>query len=199
MAVVGVMAEILLRKRYHAAAILLHWLMAIAFLGMLASGLVMTEDFLDKSQKFQLYQWHKSLGVLLLSLFFVRLMVRFVARKPALSIRMKPLEKKAANLVHGLLYAIMLLLPLSGWVMVSSSPYGLPTIVFGVFEWPHIPKIAANLAIEHRAKEAHEILANFFMVLIALHIGAVLKHWLVDKENLLPRMGIGKQQEEKKA
>jgi len=104
---------------------------------------------------------------------------------------MKPLEKKAAKAGHWAFYGWMIALPIAGWVMVSSSPYGLPTIVFGWFEWPHIPGIAANEDIEEFAEETHALLAYSFMALIAMHIAAVIKHWLVEKENLLPRMGIG--------
>ena len=82
----------------------------------------------------------------------------------------------------------MVIIPLSGWTIVSSSSYGLPTIVFGLFEWPHIPDIAGNQSIEDIAKEVHEILAYTFMAMIAMHIGAVIKHGLKDKINLLPRM-----------
>ncbi len=180
-------------QRYHALAIALHWVMALAFLCMLASGLTMTEEgLLNQSQRFALYQWHKSLGVLLLGAFVLRLAVRLLARVPALPGHMKPLERKAAALGHFALYAVMLAMPLSGWLMVSASPYGLPTIVFGWFEWPHVPNVAANHAVEEAANEAHELLAYFFMALIGVHVAAVVKHAKFDRINLLPRMGIGR-------
>ena len=49
-----------------------------------------------------------------------------------------------AKLVHRSLYALIIMIPISGWIMVSASVYGLPTFVFGLFEWPHIPGIDFN-------------------------------------------------------
>jgi len=184
-----------LPKRYHGLAITLHWVMALAFFCMLASGLVMANLEINKSLKFQIYQWHKSLGVLLLISFFLRISVRFLTIQPPLPAGMKPLEKKAAKFGHWAFYGWMIALPLTGWIVVSSSPYGLPTIVFGWFEWPHIPNIAANKNIEEFAEETHALLAYSFIVLILVHIIAVIKHALFENENLLPRMGIGKLRE----
>lgn len=179
------------QKRYHPLAILLHWVMAFAFLCMLTSGLVMAYADIPKPLKFQMYQWHKSLGVLLLCAFFLRISIRLWVPHPALPATMKPLEQKAATAGHWALYFWMFALPFTGWLTVSSSPYGLPTIVFGWFEWPHFPGIAGNKEVQDAAGELHEWLAFSFMALIAGHIAAVIKHAVIDRENLLPRMGIG--------
>jgi cytochrome b561 len=178
----------LLPVRYHSIAITLHWVMAIAFLVMLASGLTMKYLPIEQALKFNLYQWHKSLGVLLLLTFGLRLLVRLTQPIPALPASMKQLEQLAAKFGHAALYVWMLALPLSGWVMVSASVYGLPTIVFGWFEWPHIAGIAMNEAIENMAKNAHMILAFSFIALTVGHIAAVIKHAVIDRKNLLQRM-----------
>jgi cytochrome b561 len=180
-------------QRYHRAAIILHWVMAVAFILMLFSGLTMETNWYSKSLRFQMYQWHKSLGVLLLIAFFLRVAIRFIKPHPELPAQMKPLEKKAAKLGHFALYGVMLAVPLSGWVMVSSSKLGLPTLVFGLFEWPHVPGVQGMKAIHSFAYESHELLAYGLIALIVLHVLAVIKHAVVDKENLLPRMGIGRQ------
>ncbi len=182
-------------RRYHGLAITLHWVMALAFFAMLGSGLAMEHLEMEQSLKFQMFQWHKSLGVLLLIAAILRLVVKCKTKQPRWPDSMKPLEKKAAKLGHWAFYGWMLALPIAGWVMVSSSPYGLPTIVFGWFEWPHIPGIAANEDIEEFAEVTHALLAYSFMALIGMHVAAVIKHWVVEKENLLPRMGIGKLKE----
>ena len=179
--------------RYSTVAITLHWLMALAFILMLASGLAMDSDgLLPPALKFQMFQWHKSLGVCLLMLFFVRLGWRLLHEPPALPASIKGLEKLAAHAGHWGLYALMIAMPLTGWLMVSASVFGLPTIVFGLFEWPHIPGVAMNEAISGAANQAHGLLAWVFIALIAGHIAAVIKHAVIDKHNLLPRMGIGK-------
>lgn len=175
-------------KRYNTVAIILHWVMALAFFWMLGSGIAMEYMDLEKSFKYNLYQWHKASGVLLLMAFVVRILWRFVSRVPKLPQNFKPWEKIAAKAGHWGLYALMLLMPLSGWVIVSSSVYGLPTMVFGWFEWPHIPGLEGNEEIHEMSEDAHFYLAIIFGLLIAAHIGAVIKHALFDKENLLPRM-----------
>lgn len=179
-------------KRYHATVVTLHWVMAVAFLLMLASGLAFDNVPMDRSFKFQLYQWHKSLGVLLLLAFVLRLALRLVTAHPKLPDSLPPLEKKAAKLGHYALYAVMLVMPLSGWLMVSASPYGLPTVVFGWFEWPHISWVVQDQTVHKLSKEAHEWLAYGFIALIAGHVAAVIKHAVLDKHNLLPRMWFGK-------
>ena len=94
----------------------------------------------------------------------------------------------AAIIGHWGLYILMLVVPISGWVMVSSSVYGLPTIVFGWFEWPHIPNLQGNENVESLAKEVHFFLAIFFALMITVHIAAVVKHALSDNVNLIKRM-----------
>lgn len=175
-------------QRYHSAAIALHWVMAVAILAMLGSGVVMSYVDLEQSLKFSLYQWHKSLGVLLLVAFFLRLGLRLWQKPPALPAHFRQLDIIAAKLGHVGLYAAMILMPLSGWLMVSSSVYGLPTIVFGLFEWPHIPGVGGSEQISDLAKTAHWLLAITLGLLISGHIGAVIKHAYCDKENLLKRM-----------
>lgn len=164
--------------------------MAIAFLLMLTSGILMS-DIADKALQFKVFQWHKSLGVILLISLFLRLAIRLLVAHPDLPANMKPLEKKAAHAGHLLLYCAMLTVPLTGWATVSGSVIGLPTIVFGLFEWPHIPGIAGKNFAEF-FEESHGLLAYSFLALIAVHIAAVIKHAIVDHENLLPRMGIGR-------
>lgn len=176
-------------QRYTAVAIALHWCMAAAFILMLLSGVAMTqEDLIEKSLRFKMYQWHKSLGVFLLVAFFVRIGWRLYHYPPQLPDHFKKVEIGAAKAGHWALYACMILMPLSGWVMVSSSPYGLPTIVFNLFTWPHIPGIAGNEDVNGVAKLIHEVAAWGFAGLIALHVAAVAKHALFDRENLLRRM-----------
>lgn len=182
--------------RYNSFAIILHWVMAVAFIVMLTSGFVMSYAEIDKSFKFNMYQWHKSGGVILLIAFLVRIGWRFIGKVPSLPASFQGIEKLAAKAGHWGLYLMMLALPLTGWIMVSSSIYGLPTVVFNWFEWPHIPNIQANKDVNTAAKTAHFYLALLFAVLIAGHIAAVIKHILIDKENLLTRMWWAKRKEE---
>lgn len=176
------------QERYTSVAIILHWVMAIAFFVMLGSGVTMSYLHIPQSLKFNMYQWHKSLGVILLMAFFLRVGWRLFHKPPRMPDSIHGIERFLAHAGHFGLYVFMIALPLSGWAMVSSSIYGLPTIVFGWFEWPHIPGIAANEQISNLAKTAHWLLALGFALLILGHVGAVIKHALWDKENILPRM-----------
>jgi cytochrome b561 len=181
-------------SRYSRVAIVLHWTMAILIIGLFFVGLWMHEAIHVKETKaaaFSAYQWHKSFGLTVLVLTFLRLAWRFGHRPPPLPSGMKPWEAGVAKLTHWIFYALMLAVPLSGWAMVSASPFGLPTIVFGLFEWPHLPQFAemANKdAAEEALKEAHELLAFAMMGLVILHIGAALKHHLIDRDDVLARM-----------
>lgn len=181
--------------RYNRLAIILHWVMAICFIIMLASGLALEYLEIEKSLKYDMYQWHKSLGLILLAAFFLRLAIRIIKPLPKWPEELSEFDKKAAHVGHILLYVCMILVPLAGWFMVSSSPYGLPTYIFGLFEWPHIPGVASNDFVNTSSKIAHKYIAYAFIALIAIHIGATFKHLIFEKINLLPRMGIGKQKD----
>lgn len=174
--------------RYNNVAIILHWVMAIAFLLMLGSGLAFDNIDMSQSLKFNMYQWHKSLGLLLLVAFFIRIGWRLFHKPPQLPHSFKKLDIIGATLGHIGLYALMIAMPVTGWLMVSSSPYGLPTIIFGWFEWPHIEFAKGSEFIHQRAKDAHWVLGWAFIVMAVVHVAAVIKHIKVDKVNLLKRM-----------
>lgn len=180
-------------QRYSIAAIILHWVMALAFILMLCSGLAFENwEAMPQSLKFNLIQWHKSLGVLLLFAVTARLILRLFLKPPAYPQALPRHDKLAARAGHWALYAAMIIMPVSGWIMVSSSSYGLPTIVFDWFEWPHIPNLSGNETARSLSGNAHEYVAYGFIALITLHVAAVAKHIIIDRINLLPRMGIGK-------
>ena len=76
----------------------------------------------------------------------------------------------------------------SGWLIVSTSSSGLPTIVFGLFEFPHIPNLAGERRLHKLAELIHLIAAICLFLAIVGHILAVIKHKIIDKQNLLKRM-----------
>lgn len=177
------------RTHYHTAAIILHWVMALAILLMLCSGLANEYLHLEKSVKYQLFQWHKGLGILLLIAIVLRIGVRLWQKPPALPATLKHWEVVAAKLGHLGLYATMVIMPLTGWLLVSSSSWGMPyTDVFGLFSWPHFPGIASNEMIHEASEETHGVVAWLLIAVLAAHIGAVIKHAVCERENLLRRM-----------
>lgn len=143
------------------------------------------------SIKFDLYQLHKSFGLSILLLTFVRFGWRLMNRPPALPVAMPGWQKAAARMTHWGFYALMVLTPLAGWAMVSVSPTDIPTRLFGVLPVPHLPfldGVTDRAASEDMLKETHEILAKGILLLLALHVGAAIKHSIVDKDGVLSSM-----------
>jgi cytochrome b561 len=137
---------------------------------------------------FDAYQWHKSLGLTILVLSLLRVGWRLANPPPPLPATMTRIERKAAKTLHGLFYLLTLGLPLVGWAMVSASPLGLPTMFFGLFEWPHIAWLAGLGPVEAAFKTAHRAMGYAFIGLLALHVAAALKHHLIDRDDVLARM-----------
>ncbi len=182
-------------ERYTAVAIALHWLIAIAIILQLASGLWMTDAIDDKATQnlaFQVYQWHKSLGLTVLFLSLLRIVWRLTHRAPGLPEGMAGWERFGAKATHILFYLIMIVMPLTGWVVVSASKFGLPTLYWGLFEWPHLPFADmapdAKAGLEETFGEIHETLAYTTIALLVLHVGAALKHQIINHDNVLGRM-----------
>src|SRR5262249_16728512 len=151
-------------------AIVLHWTIAAAIIAQLAIGLWMVRAIrLAGSQAvaFHAYQWHKSLGLMILVLSLLRLLWRLTKPPPPLPTAMTATEPNAARAIHGLFYLLMLGMPLVGWGMVSASPLGLPTMVFGLFEWPHIAWLAGlGGGVEAAFKTAHRAMGYAFIGLL---------------------------------
>ena len=160
----------------------LHWFMAVMILGMLAVGLYMSDMELSP-QKLQLYGWHKSVGSVLLGLFFVRITWKLL--NPSVAALPAPAwQRIAAKATHSAFYALMLAMPLSGWLM--SSAYGFPVSVFGLFTLPDL--VSPDKEWAEVFYEAHELGMLALFALIALHVLAALKHHLFDKDATLKRM-----------
>ena len=137
--------------RYTAVAILLHWLIAAGIAALIVIGLIMTQlsARLPQMEVFKLYQLHKSIGITTLLLVVLRVVWRFTHRPPPLPREMPAAEKGAAHGLHWLLYLFMIGMPLTGWAVVSSSPFDLPTVLYGLVRWPDLPilpKLAGTAA-----------------------------------------------------
>lgn len=179
------------RLGYGLVAILFHWSMAGLMITLLAMGLYMSSLPPTDPGTFKLYQLHKSLGFVVLSLAVLRLVWRLGNPSPELPAGMPALERLAAHLGHAGLYALMFALPLSGWLMVSASPWNIPTILFDVVPVPHLPVpafLGDKAAAEAILKNVHEYAAWFLIALLVGHIAAALKHHFIAKDTTLKRM-----------
>ena len=182
------------QQTYSTVAIILHWLIAAAIISLIVAGWWMTGAIHKPESKalaFKVYQLHKSLGLTVLALSALRLAWRLANPPPPLPASMTRFERTAADLTHAAFYVLMIAAPLAGWAMVSSSPLGLPTIVFGLFEWPHIPALEAltdKKPTEALFKSAHEFMGYGLAALLVLHVAAALKHHFVNRDGVLARM-----------
>ena len=168
---------------YTRTAIGLHWLIAIALAGTFALGLYMHELPLSP-QKLKLYSWHKWAGVTIFLFVALRLAWRLGHRPPALPILMPAWQRLAAEATHVLLYVLMFAVPLSGWLM--SSAKGFQTVWFGVLPLPDL--LNKDTELGDLLQQVHMIL-NFSMAgMVLAHLGAALKHHLIDRDDILTRM-----------
>ncbi len=169
--------------RYTPVAIALHWLVALGIFGTFALGFYM-EDLPFSPAKLQLVSWHKWAGVTLFALVCARLAWRLGHPPPALPDTMPALLRRAAGAAHGLLYLLMLAIPVSGWLM--SSAKGVPTVWFGVLPLPDL--VAKDKALGDFLEGTHATLNYTLLALVAAHVGAALKHHFVDRDDVLARM-----------
>lgn len=166
--------------RYGWAAIFLHWLIALIFIGQFALGFVMVRLTSQRSA-FELIQLHKSFGFLLLGLIILRIAWRLGNAVPTLPRSIGPFERRAAPLAHLALYAFQIALPLSGWALVSVSMLEIPSMPFNLFVMPNLP-LGESDAAESFWAAAHWYLAYAGIGLVAFHLAAALRHhfWLRD-------------------
>ncbi|MCV0427498.1 MAG: cytochrome b/b6 domain-containing protein, partial [Roseibium sp.] len=104
---------------------------------------------------------------------------------------MHPLEKLAAHLGHIGLYALLFAMPITGWLMVSASPWGIPTVLFNVQPVPHLP-VPEALGTKEQAESFFKMLhgygAYLLIALIVVHIAAAFKHHFIARDDTLKRM-----------
>jgi cytochrome b561 len=161
----------------------LHWLMAVLILGLLVLGIYMHELPLSP-QKLQLYSWHKWAGLTVFALVWLRLAWRVTHRPPALPASMSPRMQWLAHAGHAALYGLMVVIPLSGWLMGSAK--GVQTVWFGVLPIPDL--LPRDKAMGDLLQEVHEALNWLLMMTLAGHVLAALWHHFVLKDDTLRRM-----------
>jgi len=175
--------------RYSAPAIVLHWLMALLIFAGFPLGLTMV-DLPLSPDKLKLYSYHKWIGVTLLMLVAIRLSWRLTHTPPPLPASVAAWQRRASAIVHGLLYLLMIAIPLSGWLM--SSAKGFQTVWFGVLPLPDL--VGKDKALGDLLAEVHKVLNFTLLGLVVLHVGAALQHHFIERQPFLQRMGWGKKE-----
>jgi cytochrome b561 len=165
---------------------LLHWLMALMILSMLFIGAGMAASVSERHQ--WLINLHKPLGVAILLLVIVRLAVRFSTRQPPLPADLPAWQAFAAKASHALLYALMLILPLLGWAMISAA--GDPVMLSSSLQLPSI--LPANAQVFAFLRKSHGYLAYLLFLTVLLHLAAALFHGWVRRDDVLNSMLRGK-------
>ncbi len=179
------------RSAYGTVAIALHWTIAALIIGMLGFGLYMVRLPIHEPATYSLYQLHKSIGFVVLALVSLRILWKITGITPDLPAEMPIWEKLAAHLGHISLYALMLVMPVTGWLLVSSSPLGIPTVFFDLFEIPHLSTpvfLGQKADVSAFFTAVHGWAAYAFIAVILGHVGAAFKHYFISRDKVLQRM-----------
>jgi cytochrome b561 len=160
----------------------LHWLMAAMVLATLFIGIGMVSTLQPKF--LTLIAIHRPLGIAILLLAIFRLGVRLRRGAPSLPADLPRWQAFGAKASHYLLYALLIVMPLIGWAMLSAGGY--PIVLYGSI---HLPKIMPhNDELYALLRSAHTILAALLFVTILLHVGAALFHALIRRDGVFPSM-----------
>jgi cytochrome b561 len=169
--------------RYGAIAQLLHW--AVVLLIICQFVLALRADALPLGPaKISVLALHKSSGMTIFALAVARLLWRAFNPAPPLPSPTPRWQRFAAHLSHIVLYGLIMITPLLGWLM--SSARNFPVSWFGVFTLPDL--IEPSRARYDQLHEAHEIVAYTLLVVALLHAAAALKHHFIDGDDVLRRM-----------
>jgi cytochrome b561 len=164
---------------------LAHWASAMLVVAALGLGTYMVQLVHDPAERFELTQTHKSIGVAVLALTVVRLCLRILAKTPKPE-PAAPLVLLAAKVMHVFLYGLLLVMPLSGWLMATTTPVRVPTFVFGLVELPY--PLSPDLTTYRIAHTIHVVSAIFLASLVVLHIAAAVTHAVLWRDRTLARM-----------
>jgi cytochrome b561 len=154
----------------------LHWLMAVLIVSMLFIGLNQ-----------HLLWLHEPLGLLILALVLIRIHVRLNEDAPPPPQDMPILQRRAARLCHLLLYALMVVMPLVGWSMISAE--GSPIVLMG---WMHLPLILPyDIHLYRILRQTHMVLAILLAGILIMHFSAALYHGLIRRDGVFSSMASG--------
>lgn len=174
------MRDSLKMNKYHGSVRTLHWVMMVLLAIVFVIGFVMVE--FEDTKPWALFSFHKSTGVLIFLLLWLRLITRWSTIAPPLPNHFPTIIVIAAKLVHGLLYVMMLMMPMSGYAL--SNVHGYDVDFYGLA----LPKIfPTNPDWEVYVDNLHSCGAWIFLALLAVHICGVIYHQ-VKQEDVLSRM-----------
>ncbi len=176
--------------KYALSQRLLHWIIALMVLGALAVGVLLgflgfsgVKDAFGIDITNLLYKYHKTFGVLILGLMIIRIIVKMANGVPDYAQPLTKFEYLTSNAVHGLLYLCLFAMPVLGWLGTGAN--GFPV---EFFNWKLPPILTKDKELGGLLMDLHGIVGWTLAALIAIHIGAALKHAIVKKDGVLQRM-----------
>ena len=170
------------QTRFPAASRLLHWLMAPMIVAMLFIGVGMAATVSTRYDI--LVSIHRPLGIAIFVLCVIRIVNRFINPPPALPDTLPSLQRFAAKASYIVLYALMFIMPLVGWGMLSAARY--PIVLYGPLRLP--PILPHDLTLYAWLREFHTDLAYLFFATFLAHFGAALFHGLIRRDGVLGSM-----------
>ena len=167
---------------YTRTAIVLHWLSGLLILCGFALGLWMVDQPIAPPT-LRAYGYHKWIGITVFLVAILRVAWRWGHPAPA-PVAMPEWQQRAAALTHAVLYALMLAIPLSGWLYSSAT--GIQVVYLGLVPLPDL--VAKDKALAAVLKAVHLTLNFSLLALVFIHAGAALKHHFADRDGVLLRM-----------
>ena len=175
-------------RGYGSLTKLFHWLIALVFALQYVSATIMLNTPEGQTTlgiaPDTYYNWHKSLGLAALLVTIARLINRRTGELPPWALSLTPLEKIIIHKAEQLLYAAMLVMPLSGYLYVTAGGYGVR--LFGIFYLPD--PIGSAPLLASTAKVVHIASAFLLLLPLGLHLGLVLGHQIGLKDKIIERM-----------
>lgn len=170
-------------ERFGCVASTLHWASALCVFGGFGLGLYMT-GLAFSPDKLRYYGWHKWIGITVFLLAALRLAWRLRSPPPPWPPAMPGWQRRAATLAHRALYALMLVVPLSGWLYSSAT--GVSVVYLSLVPLPNL--VPKDKALASALLVAHQSLNATLAALVLLHVAAVVQHQWIDRDGLLSRM-----------
>jgi cytochrome b561 len=177
---------------YSSLSKIVHWVIAFAVIVMLSFGFFL--DDIPDASKGTAYMLHKSVGLTILFLMVFRIISIKIKGRPPLPDSVKTWERYLSRLVQYSFYLLLLLMPLSGWIL-SLAAERVPSY-FGLFNMP-LPGIGPNKSLSEFMAESHRVIAWMIITLLFFHVAGALKHYFYDKDHVLQNMLPGKEAESK--
>ena len=175
-------------NKFATTTVFLHWLVGLTIIGLLATGIYMSENGV-----YALYPWHKAIGFIILFVALARVIWRMKNGWPTAAANYKPIEHKLASIVHWVLIIATLMMPISGLMASVLGGHGLSVFGLEVFA-PNYSvddpekTLPINYELSKLGGAIHFYLGYTVIVALSLHIAGALKHHIIDKDGTLKRM-----------